>query len=83
MKKEPAPTGKSRHRDGRVARLTVLATVAATSLLGLVTLDGLATHATTPGANGRIAFSMDSGAGPQIRRARLRSQSPSYSSCRR
>jgi Tol biopolymer transport system component len=47
-------------------RLIVLATVAAMSLLGLVTLGGAAAQATTPGKNGLIVFSADTGAGHQL-----------------
>jgi Tol biopolymer transport system component len=47
-------------------RLIVLVTVAAVSLLGLVTLGGAAANATTPGKNGLIVFSADAGAGFQL-----------------
>jgi hypothetical protein len=47
-------------------RLIVLVTVAAMSLLGLVTLGGAAANATTPGKNGLIVFSADTGAGFQL-----------------
>ena len=47
-------------------RLIVLVTVAAMSLLGLVTLGGAAANATTPGKNGLIVFSADTGAGHQL-----------------
>ena len=47
-------------------RLIVLVTVAAMSLLGLVTLGGAAANATTPGKNGLIVFSADTGSGFQL-----------------
>ena len=43
-------------------RLIVLVTITALSLLGLVSLGGAA-QATTPGKNGLILFSADTGAG--------------------
>jgi hypothetical protein len=45
-------------------RLIVLVTVAVMSALGVVTRGGAAAQATTPGKNGPIAFSEDTGAGP-------------------
>jgi hypothetical protein len=47
-------------------RLIVLVTVTAMSLLGLVTLGGAAANATTPGKNGLIVFSADTGSGFQL-----------------
>ena len=47
-------------------RLIVLVTVSTMSLLGLVTLGGAAANATTPGKNGLIVFSADTGAGFQL-----------------
>lgn len=47
-------------------RLITLLTVAGMALSGLITVAGLAAHATTPGENGRIAFSMDRGSGAEI-----------------
>jgi Tol biopolymer transport system component len=46
-------------------RLIVLVTITALSLLGLVSLGGAA-QATTPGKNGLILFSADTGAGAQL-----------------
>jgi Tol biopolymer transport system component len=47
-------------------RLIVLVTVAALSLLGLVTIGGGAATATTPGKNGLILFHADTGSGAQL-----------------
>ena len=47
-------------------RLIVLVTVAALSVLGLVTVGGEAANATTPGKNGLILFHADTGSGAQL-----------------
>jgi Tol biopolymer transport system component len=47
-------------------RLIVLVTVAALSVLGLMTVGGGAATATTPGKNGLILFHADTGSGAQL-----------------
>jgi Tol biopolymer transport system component len=47
-------------------RLIVLVTVAALSMLGLITVGGGAAIATTPGKNGLILFHADTGSGAQL-----------------
>ena len=47
-------------------RLIVLVTVAALSVLGLMTVGGGTAAATTPGKNGLILFHADTGSGAQL-----------------
>lgn len=47
-------------------RLIVLVTVAALSVLGLMTVGGGAANATTPGKNGLILFHADTDSGAQL-----------------